>query len=105
MARHAADTCSRRNQKGQFQNSTVLLKQILIPNNDTDILTLTKLDFSASWTSQITFNVLVKVLMSVGPGEDLNFLKREFEEFIKGLICLPIKFPGTRLYKSLKVNK
>jgi hypothetical protein len=42
--------------------------------------------------------------MSVGPGEDLNFLKREFEEFIKGLICLPIKLPGTRLYKSLKVN-
>ena len=59
---------------------------------------------SASWISQITFEVLVKVLMSVGPGEDLNFLKREFEEFIKGLICLPIKFPGTRLYKSLKVR-
>lgn len=42
--------------------------------------------------------------MSVGPGEDLNFLKKEFEEFLKGLICLPIKFPGTRLYKSLKVT-
>lgn len=41
--------------------------------------------------------------MSVDPGEDLEFMKREFEEFIKGLICLPIKFPGTRLYKSLKV--
>lgn len=53
--------------------------------------------------SQITFAVLVKVLMSVGPGEDLDFLKREFGEFIKGLICLPIKLPGTRLYKSLKV--
>ena len=59
---------------------------------------------SASWISQITFEVLVKVLMSVGPGEDLNFLKREFEEFIKGLICFPINFPGTRLYKSLKVR-
>lgn len=55
------------------------------------------------WVSQITFEVLVKALLSVGPGEDLNFLKREFEEFIKGLICLPIKLPGTRLYKSLKV--
>lgn len=43
--------------------------------------------------------------MSVGPGEDLKFLKREFEEFIKGLICIPIKLPGTRLYKSLKVKK
>lgn len=56
------------------------------------------------YNSQITFEVLVKVLMSVGPGEDLNFLKKEFEEFLKGLICLPIKFPGTRLYKSLKVT-
>lgn len=52
---------------------------------------------------QITFPVLVKVLMSVGPGEELDFLYREFAEFIKGLICLPLKFPGTRLYKSLKV--
>ncbi|XP_014520536.1 3-epi-6-deoxocathasterone 23-monooxygenase [Vigna radiata var. radiata] len=67
----------------------------------------------ASWTShqtiyvqdqvkRITFPVLVKVLMSVGPGEELDFLYREFAEFIKGLICLPLKFPGTRLYKSLK---
>ncbi|XVF59706.1 hypothetical protein PTKIN_Ptkin07bG0297400 [Pterospermum kingtungense] len=56
-------------------------------------------------TKKITFEVLVKVLMSVGPGEGLDFLKREFEEFIKGLICLPIKFPGTRLYKSLKAKE
>lgn len=42
--------------------------------------------------------------MSVGPGEDLKILKREFEEFIKGLICIPLKLPGTRLYKSLKVG-
>ena len=52
---------------------------------------------------QITFTILVKVAMGVGPGEDLDLLKREFIEFLKGLICLPIKFPGTRLYKSLKV--
>ncbi|XP_039069735.1 3-epi-6-deoxocathasterone 23-monooxygenase CYP90C1-like [Hibiscus syriacus] len=56
-------------------------------------------------TKKITFEVLVNVLMSVGPGEDLDFLKREFEEFIKGLICLPIKLPGTRLYKSLKAKE
>ena len=41
--------------------------------------------------------------MSVGPGKELETLKREFEEFIKALICIPIKLPGTRLYKSLKV--
>ncbi|GAA0154018.1 oxygenase [Lithospermum erythrorhizon] len=56
-------------------------------------------------TKKITFEVLVKVLMSIGPGEDLKFFKTEFEEFIKGLICLPIKFPGTRLYKSLKAKE
>ena len=53
----------------------------------------------------ITFTILVRVLMSMPPGQELDALKREFEEFIKGLICLPIKFPGTRLYKSLKVIK
>ncbi|XP_015889882.2 3-epi-6-deoxocathasterone 23-monooxygenase CYP90C1 [Ziziphus jujuba] len=56
-------------------------------------------------TRKITFEVLVKVLMSVCPGEDLNCLKRDFGEFIKGLICLPIKLPGTRLYKSLKAKE
>lgn len=43
--------------------------------------------------------------MSVGPGEDMEFLKREFQEFIKGIICIPIKFPGTRLSKSLHVSQ
>lgn len=69
----------------------------------------------ATWTHQpifiqdqvkkITFTILVKVLLSIGPGEDLDFLKKEFEEFIKGLICLPLNFPGTRLYKSLKAKE
>ncbi|CAJ2646489.1 unnamed protein product [Trifolium pratense] len=69
----------------------------------------------ASWThktiyvqdevKKITFTILIKVLMSVGPGEDLELLRTDFGEFIKGLICLPIKFPGTRLYKSLKAKE
>lgn len=46
----------------------------------------------------------MRVLLSIGPGEEMDLLKGEFEEFIKGLICLPIKLPGTRLYKSLQVN-
>uniref|UniRef100_A0A1J3FVP6 22alpha-hydroxysteroid 23-monooxygenase n=2 Tax=Noccaea caerulescens TaxID=107243 RepID=A0A1J3FVP6_NOCCA len=54
---------------------------------------------------KMTFEILVKVLMSISPGEDLDILKLEFEEFIKGLICIPIKFPGTRLYKSLKAKE
>ncbi|XP_057492007.1 3-epi-6-deoxocathasterone 23-monooxygenase CYP90C1 [Actinidia eriantha] len=56
-------------------------------------------------TQKITFEVLVRVLMGLGPSEDLNFLKREYAEFIKGLICLPIKLPGTRLYKSLQAKE
>ncbi|KAL5705600.1 22alpha-hydroxysteroid 23-monooxygenase [Ranunculus cassubicifolius] len=56
-------------------------------------------------TKNITFPVLVKVLMGIDPGEDLEFLRIEFGEFIKGLVCFPIKFPGTRLFKSLKAKE
>ncbi|KAL8172372.1 hypothetical protein V2J09_024176 [Rumex salicifolius] len=56
-------------------------------------------------TGQITFEILVKLLMDIDPGEELDFIKREYKEFIKGLICIPINFPGTQLYKSLKAKK
>ncbi|RWR87983.1 Cytochrome P450 [Cinnamomum micranthum f. kanehirae] len=56
-------------------------------------------------TKNIAFQVLVRALMSVGPGDDLRYLKREFREFFSGLICLPINLPGTTLYKSLKAKK
>lgn len=55
-------------------------------------------------TKKITFEILVRLLMSIGPGDEMECLKREFEEFIKGLICLPVNLPGTRLYKSLKAK-
>nr|XP_019704704.1 3-epi-6-deoxocathasterone 23-monooxygenase CYP90C1 [Elaeis guineensis] len=54
---------------------------------------------------KITFEVLVRILLGIGPGEEMQLLRREFGEFIKGLICLPIKFPGTTLYKSLKAKE
>ncbi|WCJ24936.1 Cytochrome P450 superfamily protein [Euphorbia peplus] len=56
-------------------------------------------------SKKITFRVLVKALMGIGPGDDLDFFETQFEEFIKGLICLPIKLPGTTLYKSLKAKE
>ncbi|XP_078435434.1 cytochrome P450 superfamily protein isoform X2 [Wolffia australiana] len=56
-------------------------------------------------TKEITFPVLVKVLMGMGPGEDLDYLKDQFQEFVAGLICLPIKLPGTRLSRSLKAKE
>ncbi|KZV15635.1 3-epi-6-deoxocathasterone 23-monooxygenase [Dorcoceras hygrometricum] len=65
----------------------------------------TDLVYLQNETKKVTFEVLVRVLLSIEPGEEMNSLKREFEEFIKGLICLPINFPGTTLYKSLKAKK
>lgn len=56
-------------------------------------------------TNQLTFEILVKVLMSLGPGEEMELFKKEYKEFIKGLICLPIKLPGSQLYKSLKAKE
>ncbi|XP_024975123.1 3-epi-6-deoxocathasterone 23-monooxygenase [Cynara cardunculus var. scolymus] len=79
-----------------------------------DIENSVKLTFS-SWmdrkiclqdeTKKITFEVLVRVLMSVEPGEEMEFLKKEFTEVIKGLICLPIKLPGFQMYKSLQAKE
>ncbi|XAR49949.1 3-epi-6-deoxocathasterone 23-monooxygenase [Bertholletia excelsa] len=39
----------------------------------------------------IAFQVLVKALIGMDPGEELEFLKKQFQEFIAGLISLPIK--------------
>ncbi|XP_074567142.1 3-epi-6-deoxocathasterone 23-monooxygenase CYP90C1-like [Curcuma longa] len=56
-------------------------------------------------TYQIAFPMLVSVLLGIRPGKELDLLKKEFSEVIKGIICVPIKFPGTRLYKSLKAKE
>lgn len=53
----------------------------------------------------IAFQVLVKALISVDPGDQLEFLKTQFQEFISGLMSLPIKVPGTRLHRSLQAKK
>lgn len=54
---------------------------------------------------QITFPILVKVLLSLDAGNELKALQREFNEFIKGLICIPLDLPGTTLHKSLKAKE
>lgn len=53
----------------------------------------------------IAFQVLVKVLISLDGGEEMEFLKKQFQEFIAGLMSLPINIPGTRLHKSLQAKK
>ncbi|KAH9304273.1 hypothetical protein KI387_008677, partial [Taxus chinensis] len=42
--------------------------------------------------------------MILNPSDELECLKREFRKFISGLVSIPVKFPGTRLYKSLQVG-
>ncbi|XP_015069426.1 cytochrome P450 90D2 [Solanum pennellii] len=53
----------------------------------------------------IAFQVLVKALIGLDGGEKLDILKINFQEFIAGLMSLPINFPGTTLYRSLQAKK
>ncbi|KAI8019884.1 3-epi-6-deoxocathasterone 23-monooxygenase CYP90D1 [Camellia lanceoleosa] len=53
----------------------------------------------------IAFQVLVKALVSMDPGDDTKFLKKQFQEFMAGLMSLPINIPGSRLHRSLQAKK
>ncbi|XP_021716429.1 3-epi-6-deoxocathasterone 23-monooxygenase-like [Chenopodium quinoa] len=54
---------------------------------------------------QIAFQVLVKALISLDPGKEMQLLKKQFQEFVSGLMSLPINLPGTQLYRSLQAKK
>uniref|UniRef100_A0A6N2MC13 22alpha-hydroxysteroid 23-monooxygenase n=1 Tax=Salix viminalis TaxID=40686 RepID=A0A6N2MC13_SALVM len=56
-------------------------------------------------TKNIAFQVLVKALISLDPGEEMELLKKQFQEFIAGLMSLPLNIPGTQLYRSLQAKK
>ncbi|KAG9455709.1 hypothetical protein H6P81_000217 [Aristolochia fimbriata] len=56
-------------------------------------------------TKNIAFQVLVKALISLDPGENMELLREQFQEFIAGLMSLPVKLPGSRLYRSLQAKK
>lgn len=53
---------------------------------------------------QIVFQILVKGLIGLEPGEEMQILKQQFQEFIAGLMSLPVKLPGSRLYRSLQAS-
>ncbi|XP_073015923.1 3-epi-6-deoxocathasterone 23-monooxygenase CYP90D1 [Primulina eburnea] len=53
----------------------------------------------------IGFQVLVKALISLKPSDEMEVLKKHFQEFIAGLMSLPLNFPGTQLYRSLQAKK
>ena len=59
---------------------------------------------SLLFISQIAFQVLVKALINLDPGEEMEHLRKQFQEFIAGLMSLPINIPGTRLHRSLKAS-
>ncbi|KAM6585277.1 hypothetical protein CsatB_012279 [Cannabis sativa] len=56
-------------------------------------------------TKNIAFQVLVKALINLDPGEEMESLRKQFQEFIAGLMSLPINFPGTRLHRSLQAKR
>ncbi|CAL5386704.1 unnamed protein product [Camellia sinensis] len=41
-------------------------------------------------------------LVSMDPGDDMEFLKKQFQEFMAGLMSLPINIPGSRLHREKK---
>lgn len=43
------------------------------------------------------------MLLGIDPGKEMDLIRTEFYELIKAIICIPVKFPGTTLYKSVKV--
>ncbi|RZR79542.1 hypothetical protein BHM03_00005284 [Ensete ventricosum] len=53
---------------------------------------------------QIIFQILVKGLIGLEPGKEMQLLKQQFKEFIAGLMSLPVKLPGSRLYRSLQAS-
>ncbi|MFS7992226.1 putative 3-epi-6-deoxocathasterone 23-monooxygenase [Helianthus anomalus] len=56
-------------------------------------------------TKHIALQVLAKALIGLDPGEEMEFLRIQFQKFIAGLMSLPIKLPGTQLHRSLEAKK
>ncbi|KAL4589236.1 hypothetical protein LXL04_002142 [Taraxacum kok-saghyz] len=56
-------------------------------------------------TKHIAFQVLVKALIGLDPGEEMEYLRIQFQKFIAGLMSLPVKLPGTQLHRSLQAKK
>ncbi|KAE8688543.1 3-epi-6-deoxocathasterone 23-monooxygenase [Hibiscus syriacus] len=54
-------------------------------------------------TKTIAFQVLVKALISLNPGEEMEILKKQFQEFISGLMSLPVKAKKRMVKIVLKI--
>ncbi|CAM8988565.1 unnamed protein product [Rhodiola kirilowii] len=54
---------------------------------------------------KVAFEVLVKVLIGLDPGYEMELLRKDFQEFMRGLMSLPVKIPGSQLYRSLQAKR
>lgn len=54
---------------------------------------------------KIAFQVLLKVLIGLDPGPAMELLRKQFQEFTSGFMSLPVKVPGSQLYRSLQAKK
>ncbi|KAI0525249.1 hypothetical protein KFK09_004642 [Dendrobium nobile] len=55
---------------------------------------------------KVTFNVMVKNVLSMNPGvEGAEELRKLYMCFMKGLLALPVYFPGTAYWKALQSRK
>ncbi|OWM74556.1 hypothetical protein CDL15_Pgr005135 [Punica granatum] len=52
---------------------------------------------------KFTFNLMAKHIMSLDPGEpETEQLKKEYVNFMKGVVSPPLNFPGTAYWKALR---
>ncbi|KAL1293147.1 hypothetical protein HN51_053769 [Arachis hypogaea] len=56
-------------------------------------------------TKKIAFQLLVKALINLDPSEEMELIRKYFQEFISGIMSLPINLPGTQLHQSLQAKK
>lgn len=55
--------------------------------------------------SKITFNLMVKNILSMNPGEpETEQLRHLYMSFMKGVISLPLNFPGTAYKKAMQAR-
>ncbi|KAJ0985493.1 hypothetical protein J5N97_003849 [Dioscorea zingiberensis] len=53
---------------------------------------------------KFTFNMLLRNIMRMEPGEETDKLGREFEALMKGLMSIPLSLPGTSYWKALQAR-
>eukprot|EP01018_Ginkgo_biloba_P000708 Gb_15250 [translate_table: standard] len=53
----------------------------------------------------IAFQVIIKYLLGLMPGEETAYLMHEYRKLIEGVISIPVQIPGTQYYKSMRARE